>query len=265
MNPSSLYSTKSQKEPSLIEQNNGSVMSYISTNPGNDKTIKNLVDQHLIPFSINSNQTYKCPSIKSFQLPINDFKITDILKRHELTLPEIHKNKIVYDPLLAFQIEKQLPQIRNETQNAPMYCGRPLFSEISWRRRKMNIKKKKKYLKKMYYIIQKRKQNKEKRFTNIIDMFRAIHEKKRDLFDSARFINRELEKAKFCGYKVSGIYDRYRTIANSTLKSFDEKYFRTFVDPKKPVHLIHPEIKYKDNEEVKVVEKKVSLINKDKK
>jgi hypothetical protein len=129
----------------------------------------------------------------------------------------------------------------------------------------MNIKKKKKYLKKMYYAIQKRKQNKEKRFTNIMDLLKTIHEKKSELFDPQRFINRELEKAKFCGYRVSGIYDRYRLIANRSLKSFSPKYTQTFVDPKKPLHLIHPEIIHKDNEEHKKVEKKVSLINKDKK
>ena len=53
----------------------------------------------------------KCPSIKSFQLPINDFKITDILKRHELTLPEINKKKEILVPASEGGVDKTSTQI----------------------------------------------------------------------------------------------------------------------------------------------------------
>ena len=186
------------------------------------------------PFKSNlNNQTYKCPSIKSFQLPINDFKITDILKRHELNLPEINKNKLIDDPLLIFQIERELPEYQKE--NAPMHCGKPLFSDIKWRRRMMNIKKRKKYQKKMFYVIQSRKQNREKRYQNICTMFRKIHEKKTEIFTPIHYIHRELEKAKFYGYECNTIYTDYRKIIEDNMKSFDEKYTRKFVDPNIPV------------------------------
>lgn len=185
----------------------------------------------------NPNTTsYICPSFKTLKFSINDFKITDIIKRHELTLPEIHKNKVVQDPLLNFQIEKQLPQI-NEKKNTPLSCGQSLFNERKWRSRKMNIKKKKKYEQKLFYVIQRRRQNKDKRFENIKAMFKGIHEKKVELFEPHRFIDRELEKAKFYGFKCSPVYDEYRNIVQSKMNTFDQNYFRKFDDPKIPLHI----------------------------
>ena len=57
-----------------------------------------------------------------------------------------------------------------------------------------------------------------------------MFDKRTELFDPLKFIKRELEKAKFCSYKVSNDYDAYRKHLNETLVSFDEKYFRRF-DP----------------------------------
>jgi hypothetical protein len=74
---------------------------------------------------------YKCPSVKSFQLPLIDIRIIDILKRQQLNLPEIYQNKTVSDPLLGFHIEKKLPQ--SIKQNRPMQCNRSLYSEVKWR------------------------------------------------------------------------------------------------------------------------------------
>jgi hypothetical protein len=36
---------------------------------------------------------YKCPSSQTFQLPLIDIQIVDILKRHRLQLPEINEKK----------------------------------------------------------------------------------------------------------------------------------------------------------------------------
>lgn len=177
---------------------------------------------------------YKCPSIKSFQLPLIDIKIIDILKRQHLNLPEINKNKEISDPLLIFQIEQKMPEAVKT--NRPMKCNRSLYSEIKWRRRKMNKKKKKKYLKKMFYVIQRRKQAKEKRYQSILNLFQKIHEKKVEKFDPYKMINRELEKAKFYGFKSTTLYDDYRALINQTMVSFDDKYFKTFEDPKLPIH-----------------------------
>ncbi|CAF0853621.1 unnamed protein product [Brachionus calyciflorus] len=211
----------------------------------NSSTISSetIISHNILSQNITNNTSlnkkiinYKCPSIKSFQLPINDFKITDIIKRHELTLPEINKKKEIFDPLLQFQIEKELPKNDNNL-NKPMYCGGSLFSEVKWRSRKMNIKKRKKYQRKMFYVIQKRRQAKEKRYNNLMELYKSIHEKKSELFDPIKFVNRELEKAKFFGFKANPVYDEYRNILNDKVKTFDEKYFRKFEDLKKPLHI----------------------------
>lgn len=199
------------------------------------KFISNELDSNTVNEFNKNLVTYKCPSIKSFQLPLIDIQIIDILKRQHLNLPEVNKNKEVIDPLLIFQIEQKLPESSKKIR--PMQCNQSLHSEVKWRRRKMNKKKKKKYLKKMFYVIQRRKQAKEKRYQTILNMFQKIHEKKVENFDPYKMINRELEKAKFYGYTTTNLYDQYRELINRNLVSFDEKYFRKFEDPKLPIHL----------------------------
>jgi hypothetical protein len=217
-----------------IRSNDGHI-AFISSDQ-NVNSIKSLTSRFNLDLSTNSNKIlYKCPSIKSFQLPINDFKITDILKRHELTLPEINKQKVVYDPMLVHQLERQLPEYKKESSSVPMQCGKPLFSEIKWRKRMMNIKKRKKYMKKMFYVMQNRKQAKEKRYNKICELFKTIHDKKTEAFTPMNYINRELEKAKFFGYSCTKVYSDYRKIIEDNLKTFDEKYMRKFPDPHIPV------------------------------
>jgi hypothetical protein len=178
---------------------------------------------------------YECPSSKSLKFSINDFSITDIIRRHELTLPEINKNKLVEDPLLGFQIEKQLP-VRNISSSSPMHCLQ-LNNERAWRRRKMNIKKKKKYEKKQFFVIQKRNQNREKRFTNIMAVYKSIEEKKVHVFEPLKYIDRELEKARHFGFRCSPVYDSYRQIVRQKMPTFDSKYTRTFDNPLLPIHI----------------------------
>jgi hypothetical protein len=209
-----------------------SSQSKFTFNAPNNYAYENLTK----PEAQNTNN-YICPSIKGFKFSINDFKIEDIIKRHELSLPEIAKNKVIQDPLLLFQIEKELPHIQNALTNTSMYCGQSLFNERHWRSRKMNIKKKKKYEQKLFYVFERRRQNKDKRFENIKAMYAQIHDKKTQLFDTERFMNRELEKAKFYGFTCSPIYDEYRKIVNEKMQSFDQKYFRKFEDVKKPIHM----------------------------
>ena len=72
---------------------------------------------------------YECPSLKSFQLPLTDIKITDVLHRHKFTLPETNENKQVVDPLLGFQIEQKLPASVSK-RDLPMSCNKSLMSEI---------------------------------------------------------------------------------------------------------------------------------------
>ena len=179
---------------------------------------------------------YKCPSAKSFQQPLVDIKITDTLKRQILKLPEVNKKKIVFDPLL-FQIEKKLPEFSLNNINSPMQCKSPIFSEIKWRKRGMNKKKRMKYQKKMFYVIKRNKQAKEKRYQTILSLYEKMNIKKVESFDPLKFINRELEKAKFYGYKCDSTYNNLRNNINS-IKSFDSKFFKKFIDPKLPIHML---------------------------
>lgn len=190
---------------------------------------------------------YECPSLKSFQLPLTDIKITDILKRQSLNLPEINKNKEVDDPLLGFQIEQKMPQTNKV--NVPMSCNKPMMSEIKWRKRMMNKHKRKKYLKKMFYVIKRRNQAKEKRYNGILTLYRSIHAKKVEAFDAYKYITRELEKAKFFGYRRDAdTYDSARSTINS-IPSFDKKYLKKFVNVKLPVHLRPENAHLRDNNE----------------
>ncbi len=187
------------------------------------------------------NQTnYICPSSILFKLPLDDLKISDKIKRIELNLPEINKNKIVYDPLLINQLEKNKLPERNT--NGPMSCGKPLFNERAWRSRMMNKKKRKKYQKKMFFVLKKRQQDKEKRYQNLCLMYKQIEEKKSEIYDPIRFIHRELEKAKFFGYKSTHLYDEFRDLVNTKMNSFDEKYTRKFEDVKKPFQMVYTDV-----------------------
>jgi hypothetical protein len=183
---------------------------------------------------------YICPSSILFKLPLDDLKISDKLKRIELNLPEINKNKIVYDPLLINQLEENRLPERNTS--APMSCGKPLFNERAWRSRMMNKKKRKKYRKKMFFVLKKRQQDKEKRYQNLCLMYKQIEEKKSEIYDPIRFIHRELEKAKFFGYKCTPIYDEFRDLINTKMNTFDEKLTRKFEDIKKPLHMIYTDV-----------------------
>lgn len=185
---------------------------------------------------------YKCPSMKSFQLPLTDIKITDILKRQSMNLPEINKNKLVEDPLLDFQIEQKCPETLKKS--VPMSCNQSMGSEIGWRKRKMNKHKRKKYLKKMFYVIKRNRQAKEKRYNNILALYRNIHAKKVEAFDPASYINRELEKAKFFGYNCDNVYEKTRESVMA-IKTFDDKFTKKFVDSKLPVHLRPENLKLK--------------------
>jgi len=119
------------------------------------------------------------------------------------------------------------------------------MSEIAWRKRKMNKHKRKKYLKKMFYVMKRRRQAKEKRYNNILALYKSIHQKKVEAFDPVKFINRELEKAKFFAYSCDEVYDKTREIVKS-IPTFDEKYSRVFVNRKIPVHLRPENLKLKD-------------------
>lgn len=190
----------------------------------------------------------------TLKLPIQDFKIIDNLKRVELTLPEIAKHKVVDDPLSFLDptfrkiIEEPTANANENNNNKQIECGNCLNSERKWRSRYMNKKKKAKYEKKMFYVIQRRNQAKAKRYNGLLKMYTDIHEKKSELYSPLAFVNRELEKARFYGYKATPVYDELRDQVNNTMQTFDEKLTRKFEDTKRPYHVLY-------NEEISRVEK----------
>lgn len=199
----------------------------------------NPIEHISLNHSLMTNQIERkaviCPSLKIFQLPLNDMQIIDILNRKELRLPELSNKITICDPSLAQHVGRKLPQ--QVSSYTVMECRRPLFSEIRWRKRKMNIKRRRKYEKKMQFKFQTRKQNKEKRYQDLLNMITAINEKRTNIFNSKRFVKREIEKARFYGYRCSPIYNAYRIAITQGMKSFEEKYFRKFEDPHQPLHI----------------------------
>lgn len=168
---------------------------------------------------------YKCPSIKSFKLPLIDIEIGDNLIRKEVKLPELSNKKELIDPI--FQIDKLLPEIESR-RDLSYSCGQPLMNTLKYRRRRMNKKHKKKYLKKMKFVFMKREQTKQKRFEKLKEMYSAIFEKKLSIYDPMKKINRDLEKAKFFGYRVNSTYAQYRQLIDKSFKNFDSRLTRRF-------------------------------------
>ncbi len=118
---------------------------------------------------------------------------------------------------------------------------------VRYRKRRMNRHKKRKYLKKMKYRIAKRLQVKEKRFEKLKDLYKSIFEQRTALFDAEKYVDRELEKAKFYSYRVSNTYDDLREFVKRTMNPFPSEYFRVFEDiepgtRKKKVSLFSEEI-----------------------
>jgi hypothetical protein len=97
------------------------------------------------------------------------------------------KKKEINDPFIY--IEKKMPSINNDNE-VPMSCHMPqLHSEKLWRRRKMNIKKRKKYQKKLAFVLRNRQQAKEKRYNNLVAKVKEIESKRLAVFDPNYFID----------------------------------------------------------------------------
>ena len=169
---------------------------------------------------------YKCPSKITFKLPLNDIKINDILIKHELKLPQLRNQIELIDPLL--HIEKSLPQNESINSNIKYECNKPLFSVLRYRSRRMNRKKQQAFYKRMSYILEKRKLKKLKRYEKLKDLYKLVFEKKTERFDPERMIKRELEKAKFFGYKVTDEYDKYRQYIKECMQTFEPKFSQKF-------------------------------------
>ena len=161
-------------------------------------------------------------------MPLNDIKFNDVIIKHELKLPQLKNQIELIDPLL--HIEKSLPQSESINSNVVYECNRPLYSVLKYRSRHMNRKKKMKRLKLMKNELISRQLSKQKRYERLTNFYQKIFDKKTEMFDPTRLVYREIEKAKFYGYRVSADYEQYRYFLKNKMKTFDEKYFRKFDD-----------------------------------
>ena len=74
----------------------------------------------------------------------------------------------------------------------------------------MRLHHRKKWLKKFKYDLLKRLREKIKRRGKLFEMENNIILGKAAQFNAEHYVKRELEKAKFYGYRVSPVYDRLR-------------------------------------------------------
>ncbi len=89
-----------------------------------------------------------------------------------------------------------------------------LINTIKYRARRMRLHHKKKWLKKYKYDLLKKLREKIKRRGKLFEMENSIILNKGEQFNAEHYVKRELEKAKFYGYRVSPIYDQIRDDIN---------------------------------------------------
>jgi hypothetical protein len=89
-----------------------------------------------------------------------------------------------------------------------------LINTIRYRARRMRLHHKKKWLKKYKYDLLKKLREKIKRRGKLFEIENSIILGKAEQFNAEHYVKRELEKAKFYGYRVSPIYDQIRDDIN---------------------------------------------------
>jgi hypothetical protein len=89
-----------------------------------------------------------------------------------------------------------------------------LVNTVKYRARRMRLHHKKKWLKKFKYDLLKKLREKIKRRGKLFEMENSIILGKGEQFNAEHYVKRELEKAKFYGYRVSPIYDQIRDDIN---------------------------------------------------
>jgi hypothetical protein len=89
-----------------------------------------------------------------------------------------------------------------------------LSNTMKYRSRRMRLHHRKKWLKKFKYDLLKRLREKIKRRGKLFEMENKITLGKAEQFDAEHYVKRELEKARFYGYRVSPVYDQIRQEIN---------------------------------------------------
>ncbi len=170
--------------------------------------------------SINSykptNLRIQLPSSQSIRMPatlpasIPSISILDKCSLYDDLLyydcPSINQEKLQCAWTSTNYRYKRQRRVRNHPSR--------LVNTVRYRARRMRLHHKKKWLKKFKYDLLKKLREKIKRRGKLFDIENSIILGKAEQFNAEHYVKRELEKAKFYGYRVSPIYDQIRDDIN---------------------------------------------------
>lgn len=156
------------------------------------------------------------PMINPLQMPLPRPLIlpTMIKPLNNLSILDRYNDQLYYD-CPSESIEKKQcawtsTNYRYKRQRRVRNHPSRLTNTVLYRSRRMRLHHRKKWLKKFKYDLLKKLREKIKRRGKLFEMENAIILGKAQQFNAEQYVKRELEKAKFYGYRVSPIYDRIR-------------------------------------------------------
>ncbi|CAF0984395.1 unnamed protein product [Rotaria sp. Silwood1] len=164
-----------------------------------------------LPQQLPSKQTVPMPATLPASITTtNTISILDKCSLHDDLLyydcPSITNEKIQCAWTSTNYRYKRQRRVRNHPSR--------LTNTVAYRSRRMRLHHKKKWLKKFKYDLLKKLREKIKRRGKLYDMENSIILGKAEQFNAEHYVKRELEKARFYGYRVSPIYDQIRDQIN---------------------------------------------------
>jgi len=184
-------------------------MTPLSTNISPSITYKPINFRIPLPRQLPSSQSIPMPAT----LPSSISNTISILDKCSLNddhlyydCPSITNEKIQCAWTSTNYRYKRQRRIRNHPSR--------LSNAVKYRARRMRLHHKKKWLKKFKYDLLKKLREKIKRRGKLFEIENSIILGKAEQFNAEHYVKRELEKAKFYGYRVSPIYDKIRDDIN---------------------------------------------------
>ncbi|CAF2971801.1 unnamed protein product [Rotaria sp. Silwood2] len=164
-----------------------------------------------LPQQLPSSQRVPMPAILPASITTtNTISILDKCSLHDDLLyydcPSITNEKIQCAWTSTNYRYKRQRRVRNHPSR--------LTNTVAYRSRRMRLHHKKKWLKKFKYDLLKKLREKIKRRGKLFDMENSIILGKAEQFNAEHYVKRELEKARFYGYRVSPVYDQIRDQIN---------------------------------------------------
>jgi hypothetical protein len=160
-----------------------------------------------LPRQLPSSQSIPQPAILPTSISSsNTISILDKCALYYYDCPSLRNEKIQCAWTSTNYRYKRQRRVRNHPSG--------LSNAIKYRARRMRLHHRKKWLKKFKYDLLKKLREKIKRRGKLIEMENSIILGKAEQFNAEYYVKRELEKAKFYGYRVSPIYDQIRDDIN---------------------------------------------------